>query len=97
MSEFADTGKGIFQVFHILNNFDIPVGVARSIEDGKIFSDYTMLTVARDPQNIRFYYNTYNDQILRMVDLKKLDLDAKKNPPTQHQKRATCDRYIQQA
>ena len=70
--------KGIFQVFHILNNFDIPVGVARSVEDGKIYSDYTMLTTARDSQNMRFYYHTYADQTIRMVDLKSFDLDAKK-------------------
>ncbi len=61
--------KGIQQVFHILNNFDIPVGAAREVHDGVIFSDYTMLTVARDSKNIRFYYNTYDDQTLRMVDL----------------------------
>ena len=70
--------KGIFQIFHILNNFDIPVGVARSEEDGKIFSDRTMLTVARDPQNLRFYYNTYDDQTIRMVNLKLFNLDAEK-------------------
>ena len=69
--------KGIFQVFHILNNFDIPVGVARSVEDGKIYSDYTMLTTARDSQNLRFYFHTYADQTLRRIDLKSFDLDAK--------------------
>ncbi len=68
---------GIFQVFHILNNFDIPVGVARTVENGVIHSDYTMLTVARDPQNKRFFYNTYDDQTIRMVDLAKFDLNAK--------------------
>ena len=68
--------KGIQQVFHILNNFDIPVGVAREVHDGVIHSDYTMLTVARDSKNNRFYYNTYDDQTIRMVDLSKFDLDA---------------------
>jgi choloylglycine hydrolase len=68
---------GILQVFHILNNFDIPVGVAREVHDGVIHSDYTMLTVARDSKNIRFYYNTYDDQTIRMVDLSRFDLDAK--------------------
>jgi len=70
--------KGIFQVFHILNNFDIPVGVARTEHEGVIHSDYTMLTVARDPQNMRFYYHTYDDQTIRMVDLTSFDLDANK-------------------
>ena len=70
--------EGVMQVFHILNNFDIPVGAARTIEDGKIFSDYTMLTLVRDTKNLRFYYKTYDDQRIKMVDMKKFDLDGKK-------------------
>lgn len=73
-----NAGKGIQQVFHILNNFDIPVGVARETHDGVIHSDYTMLTVARDSKNMRFFYNTYGDQTIRMVDLSKLNPNAKK-------------------
>lgn len=69
--------KGILQVFHILNNFDIPVGVARDKHKGVIHSDYTMLTVARDSKNIRYYYNSYDDQTIRMIDLSKCDLNAK--------------------
>jgi choloylglycine hydrolase len=72
-----DADKGILQIFHILNNFDIPVGVAREVHDGVIHSDYTMLTVARDSKNLRFYYNTYDDQTIRMVDLSGFDLDAR--------------------
>ena len=68
---------GVGQVFHILNNFDIPVGVSREVGDGVVHSDYTMLTIARDPQNLRYYYKSYDDQTIRMVDLKQLDLNAK--------------------
>jgi len=75
-AETAD--KGVLQVFHILNSFDIPVGAARTIEDGKIFSDYTMLTVVRDTKNLRFYYKTYDDQTIKMIDMKKFDLNGKK-------------------
>ncbi|MBL0712264.1 MAG: choloylglycine hydrolase family protein [Desulfosarcina sp.] len=70
--------KGIKQVFHILNNFDIPVGVARETHDGVIHSDYTMLTVARNAKNNRFFYKTYDDQTIRMVDLSRLNPNAKK-------------------
>ena len=70
--------KGVMQVFHILNSFDIPVGAARTIEEGKIFSDYTMLTVVRDTKNLRYYYKTYDDQNIKMLDMKAFDLDAKK-------------------
>ncbi len=69
--------KGIQQIFHILNNFDIPVGVARETHEGIIHSDYTMLTIARDPKNLRYFYNTYDDQTLRMIDLSKLDFNGK--------------------
>ncbi len=69
--------QGILHVFHILNNFDIPLGVARAVEKGVIHSDYTQFTVARDPQSLRYYYKTYNDQTLRMIDLRKFDLNAK--------------------
>ena len=75
-AETAD--KGVLQVFHILNSFDIPVGAARTIEEGKVFSDYTMLTLVRDTKNLRFYYKTYDDQTIKMVDMKKFDLNGKK-------------------
>ncbi|QOP45139.1 linear amide C-N hydrolase [Sulfurimonas paralvinellae] len=69
---------GVMQMFHILNSFDIPVGAARTVEAGKIYSDYTMLTVVRDTKNLRFYYKTYDDQNIKMVDMKKFDFNAKK-------------------
>ncbi len=47
------------------------------MEKGIIHSDYTQFTVARDPQSLRYYYKTYDDQTIRMVDLRKFDLDAK--------------------
>ena len=71
-----DREAGIAQVFHILNNFDIPVGVARQKTDGVIHTDYTMLTVARDPQSLTYYYKSYEDQTLRMVRMKQFDLDS---------------------
>ena len=69
---------GVMQVFHILNSFDIPVGAARTIEEGKVFSDYTMLTVVRDTKNLRYYYKTYDDQDIKMLDMKKFDFNGKK-------------------
>ncbi len=69
--------QNILQVFHVLNNFDIPRGVARETAGGKTYSDSTEVTVARDPKNLRYYYRTYDDQTIRMVDMKKFDLGAK--------------------
>jgi len=70
--------RGVYQLFHLLNNFDIPVGLARTVHEGHIYSDYTMLTTARDPKNLRFYYKTYEDQTIKMVDLNKMDKNGTK-------------------
>lgn len=69
--------KGIFKGFHILNNFDIPHGVARTKKEGEQGADETLLTTMRDPQNLRLYFKTHEDQTVRVVDLNKFDLDAK--------------------
>jgi choloylglycine hydrolase len=72
-----DAKAGIFNGFHILNDFDIPYGVAREKADGTVHADQTLFTVMRDPQNLQVYYKSYEDQTIRMVDLKRFDLDAK--------------------
>jgi choloylglycine hydrolase len=72
-----NAGEAVFQLFHILNNFDIPVGVAREEHDGVIHTDYTMLTTARDPQALKYYWKTYDDQTIRSVDLHALNPDGK--------------------
>lgn len=69
-----------FQAFHILNNFDIPKGVARDgekDEGGNINADYTQWTSANDLTARRFYFRTYEDSTIRVVDLTKQNLDAK--------------------
>jgi choloylglycine hydrolase len=72
-----DARSGIFNGFHVLNNFDIPYGAVRDEEQGAVRADQTLFTLMRDPQNLRVYYKSYNDQTIRMVDLKRFDLDAK--------------------
>jgi choloylglycine hydrolase len=67
---------GVLQAFHILNQFDIPKGAARSIEHGKEIADYTLWTSAADLKNLRYYFRTYENSRIRMVDMKALDLDA---------------------
>lgn len=73
----ATATDGVFSGFHLLNNFDIPVGAVRANAGGSSEMDQTLFTAMRDPQNLRIYYKTYDDQTIRMVDLKKFDLDAK--------------------
>jgi choloylglycine hydrolase len=73
----ANATDGIFSGFHLLNNFDIPVGAVRAKSGNTSETDQTLLTVMRDPQGLRYYFKTYDDQTVRMVDLNKFDLDAK--------------------
>ena len=70
----------VLTAFHILNNFDIPKGSAREAEKdehGNILADYTIWTAASDLKTKRFYFRTYEDSRIRMVDLMKMNLDAK--------------------
>ncbi len=70
----------VLSAFHILNNFDIPKGSAREAEKdehGNVLADYTLWTSANDLKTKRFYFRTYEDSRIRMVDLMTMNLDAK--------------------
>ncbi len=68
----------VLQAFHILNQFDIPLGAVRSVEHGVTYTDQTLATTVRDPQTLRYYFRTYEDQSIKMADLSKFDLNAPK-------------------
>lgn len=70
----------VLEAFHILNQFDIPKGAAREKEKdehGNIVADYTLWTSAIDLNAKKFYFRTYDNSAIRMIDLTKLDLEAK--------------------
>jgi choloylglycine hydrolase len=70
----------VLQAFHVLNQFDIPKGAAREHEKdehGNVQADYTIWTSASDLRTRRFYFRTYDNSQIRMVDLMKMNLDAK--------------------
>lgn len=69
--------QGIFTAFHLLNQFDIPVGTIRGTINGVTYSDYTMMTTAYDPTTLKYYFKTYGDPQVRYIDLTKFDLDSK--------------------
>jgi choloylglycine hydrolase len=71
----AAAKDGVLQAFHILNQFDIPKGAARGIEHGKEVADYTIWTSAADLKNLRYYFRTYENSRIRMVDMKSVNLD----------------------
>lgn len=71
------SNEAVAQAFHILNQFDIPVGAIQGKVGNVEITDYTMLTCVKDPGALKYYYKTYDDQTIRVIDLNKFDLDAK--------------------
>jgi choloylglycine hydrolase len=68
----SDTAaQATLQAFHILNNFDIPVGAVREVDNGMMHAEATTWTSASDLKNLRWYFRTYDDQSIRSVDLTK--------------------------
>jgi choloylglycine hydrolase len=72
----AKANDGVLQAFHILNQFDIPKGAARGIEHGEEVADYTQWTSAADLTNVRYYFRTFANSRIRMIDLKVADLSV---------------------
>src|SRR5438874_7521584 len=70
----------VLEAFHILNQFDIPKGAAREHEKdehGNILADYTIWTAASDLKAKQYYFRTYENSQIRMVNLMKMNLDGK--------------------
>lgn len=66
---------GITQAFHILNNFDIPIGTAYENKNDipKDLSSATQWTTAINLNEKKFYYKTMYNQNIRMIDLNKIN------------------------
>ncbi|MGQ3891646.1 linear amide C-N hydrolase [Legionella sp. CNM-4043-24] len=62
---------------HIMNNVDLPAGYVRSTENGKTETDITQWAVFKDLTHRMFYYRTYNDLTLRVIDMSKIDFSEK--------------------
>ena len=64
----------VVQAFHILNNFDIPVGSQHAKADiPKGLPSATQVTTATDQNALRFYYRTAWNSNIRCIDLKNID------------------------
>jgi len=61
----------VLQAFHILNAFDIPVGMVRDYEAGELHTDYTIWSSVTDLKNLTWSFRTHEDQSIRMVDVKQ--------------------------
>ena len=73
----ANAEAAVLQTFHILNQFDIPLGAVRDIRNNKVNSEFTLATTVKDPQNLNYYFRTFDDQTIKVINLKVFDLNAK--------------------
>ncbi len=73
----VNSDEAVNQTFHVLNQFDIPIGVIRQKDGEKIEYDSTLLTSVKDPNTLKYYYRSYEDQTVKFIDLKKFDRNAK--------------------
>lgn len=73
----ADNGQeAVLQVFHLLNQFDIPKGAVRDNNGKAMEVEYTLATSVKDPKKAQYFLRTYEDQTIKMIDLNKFDKKA---------------------
>jgi len=65
----------VHQAFHVMNMFDIPKGAVQDVHDDEVHIDYTVWTSVADLENRRWLFRTYNDQSIRVIDVRDA-LDA---------------------
>lgn len=66
----------VFQAFHILNNFDIPIGI--QYHPGEVPVDMpsaTQFTAVTDVKHRLLYYRTMYNSAIRCIDLNAIDFD----------------------
>lgn len=62
---------------HVINNVDIPTGLAREMSNGNYTNEITQWVVFKDLTNKVFYYRTYGDLTLHAVTMAKIDFSEK--------------------
>lgn len=66
----------VIQAFHLLNNFDIPIGI--QFTDSDLVPDMpsaTQITIATDLKNRCLYYRTMYNSSIRCIDMHTIDFD----------------------
>ena len=62
------------QAFHILNNFDVPLGTEFPVGDAPVnMPSATQWTIANDMRNRVIYYHTMYNRTIRSIDLGQID------------------------
>jgi choloylglycine hydrolase len=78
--KLATAQETMAQVFHLMNAFDIPVGAVRDVHGDEMHVDYTVWTSVTDVKNLKWAFRTYQDQSIRVIDVRK-SLAAAGNQP----------------
>lgn len=76
----ASGDETVYELFRILDNFNVPLGSAEGGGDEKTkgMRSATIWTTAYDTKNRVMYYHTAHNRRVRMVDLSKIDFSATK-------------------
>lgn len=71
--------QGVSLAWNIIDNVNIPKGATRDITpDNKMYLNYTQDVGVYDTRNLRIYFRNYNNPVIRMVDMKKLNMNGHK-------------------
>ena len=62
--------------FHILNNFDIPIGIEHPVGESPDMPSATQWTSAIDLTNRKIYYKTAYNSTIRCIDLKNINFNT---------------------
>lgn len=76
--QLATGYETVLQCFHILNNFDIPIGIEHAAGKVPDIPSATQWTTATDITHRRIYYRTAYNSTLRCIDLKRIDFQKVK-------------------
>ena len=71
--QYVDGFSTVMQCFHILNNFDIPIGIEHKNGEGPNIPSATQWTSAINLTNGKIYYKTSYNNNIRCIETKKID------------------------
>ncbi|KLV03592.1 choloylglycine hydrolase [Photobacterium aquae] len=77
--DLHSSDEAVSQAFHILNNFDLPIGI--EFNEKKYIPDLpsaTQWTSVIDQTNGKLYYKTMRDSTIKQVDLGKINFNTSK-------------------
>ena len=70
--------QAVKKIFHILNQFDIPDGANIYATNDQKHTEITLWTSISDLKNLKYYFHTYNNRRVRMLNLKNIIFNKNK-------------------